>query len=259
MVPPPHRRHGMQESELLHEIWSHVGKDWRDALGQSGIAAFEHLSVFLHAEAEAGRQTFPAVEDIFLALRLTPLRAVKLLILGQDPYFNPGEAHGLSFSVRRGVPLPPSLSSVFNALGRDIEFVRPDHGCLDAWAGRGVLLLNTVLTVENGKAGSHAGKGWEEVTDAIIKAVNSKTERVVFLLWGKKAKRRRKLVTGTHHRVLTSSHPASRGKSKREFLDCGHFSKANELLGASGRGMVDWSLATEPSSDENEGLCQVPK
>jgi uracil-DNA glycosylase len=132
---------------------------------------------------------------------------------------------------------------------RDVlGFARPDHGCLEAWARRGVLLLNTILTVREGKALSHKGQGWEEVTDAILRAVNAKSDRVVFLLWGGKAKRKRKLVTGRQHKVLTSNHPASRREWLREFLDCGHFSKANRLLSESGRDEVDWSLSVPPRS-----------
>lgn len=186
-------------------------------------------------------EVFPAAEDVFAALHLTPYAAVKVLILGQDPYHGPGQAHGLCFSVRPGVDVPPSLVNIHTELESDLGIPRPDHGCLDAWARQGVLLLNATLTVRARQAASHQGKGWETFTDAVIRAVDAKPERVVFILWGSSARRKKALVDTSKHAVIESPHPSPLS-AHRGFFGSRPFSRANAALVAAGRDPVDWSI-----------------
>lgn len=199
------------------------------------------LADFLRAEKHAGKAIFPPGADIFAALDATPFDAVKVVILGQDPYHGPGQAHGLCFSVRPGVGVPPSLANIFTEIERDLGFARPDHGCLLPWARRGVLLLNAVLTVQAGMAGSHQGRGWEGFTDRVVDALNREREGLVFLLWGSYAQAKGKLIDSRRHCVLRAPHPSPLS-AHRGFLGCRHFSKTNQYLEASGRAPVDWSL-----------------
>jgi uracil-DNA glycosylase len=215
---------------------------WKARVG----AVFEQaqmvaLADFLRAEKRAGKVIYPPGPQIFAALDSTPFDAVKVVILGQDPYHGPGQAHGLCFSVRPGVPTPPSLDNIFKEIQRDLGIARPDHGCLLPWAQRGVLLLNAVLTVERGLAGSHAGKGWEGFTDACIDALNRERESIVFLLWGSYAQAKGKLIDRQRHFVLKAPHPSPLS-AHRGFIGCGHFSRANEYLRDRGHGPVDWRL-----------------
>jgi uracil-DNA glycosylase len=215
---------------------------WKARVG----AVFEQaqmvaLADFLRAEKRAGKVIYPPGPQIFAALDSTPFDAVKVVILGQDPYHGPGQAHGLCFSVRPGVPSPPSLDNIFKEIQRDLGIARPDHGCLLPWAQRGVLLLNAVLTVERGLAGSHAGKGWEGFTDACIDALNRERESIVFLLWGSYAQAKGKLIDRQRHFVLKAPHPSPLS-AHRGFIGCGHFSRANEYLRDRGHGPVDWRL-----------------
>ena len=199
------------------------------------------LGDFLRAERRAGKEIYPPGPEIFAAFDHTPFDAVRVVILGQDPYHGPGQAHGLCFSVRPGVPVPPSLVNIFKEITRDLGIPRPDHGCLTPWADRGVLLLNAVLTVERGQPGSHQGKGWEGFTDAAIEALNREREGIVFLLWGSYAQRKGRLIDTQRHHVLTAVHPSPLS-AHRGFIGCGHFSAANGWLQRAGMAPIDWSL-----------------
>ena len=199
------------------------------------------LAAFLRAEKARGRTLYPPGPAIFAALDATPFDAVKVVILGQDPYHGPGQAHGLCFSVAPGVPPPPSLQNVFKELQRDLGLPPPDHGCLLPWARQGVLLLNAVLTVEDGRAGSHQGRGWEGFTDAIVRALDCEKESLVFMLWGAYAQAKGRLLDTRRHCVLRAPH-SSPLSAHRGFIGCGHFGKANRWLQGAGQAPVDWSL-----------------
>jgi uracil-DNA glycosylase len=199
------------------------------------------LSAFLRAEKQAGKVIYPPGPDIFAAFEHTPFDQVRVVILGQDPYHGPNQAHGLCFSVRPGVQVPPSLQNIFKEIQRDLGIAPPDHGCLTPWADRGVLLLNAVLTVERSNANSHQGKGWEGFTDAAIDALNREREGIVFMLWGSYAQRKGQLIDARRHRVLKSVHPSPLS-AHRGFLGCGHFSAANTYLEEHGQAPIDWSL-----------------
>jgi len=205
-------------------------------------ASSRRLGGFLKAEEAAGKRIYPPRGARLRALELTPLDKVKVVILGQDPYHGAGQAHGLSFSVPEGVRVPPSLMNIYKELKADLGIAPPPHGNLEAWARQGVLLLNTSLTVEDGKAGSHAGKGWEAITDAVVAAVAAKAEPCVFMLWGNHARKKAERVPGlgeSHHLVLTAPHPSPLS-AHSGFLGCRHFSRANAFLEANGRGPIDW-------------------
>ena len=204
------------------------------------------LAAFLRAEKASGKRIYPPGPAIFSAFEHTPFDAVRVVVLGQDPYHGPGQAHGLCFSVRPGVRVPPSLENIFKEIQRDLGIARPDHGCLTPWADRGVLLLNSVLTVEEGRAGAHQGKGWEGFTDAAIAALDREREGLVFLLWGSYAQRKGALIDRSRHCVLTSVHPSPLS-AHRGFLGCGHFSAANRYLTARGEAAMDWSLPGIPA------------
>ncbi len=199
------------------------------------------LSCFLRERHAAGARIFPPARQIFAAFDATPFDAVKVVILGQDPYHGPGQAHGLCFSVRPGVPVPPSLLNIFAEIESDLGVSRPDHGCLTPWARRGVLLLNSVLTVQAGLAGSHQGKGWEGFTDRAIDELNRGREGLVFLLWGSYAQAKGKLIDPRRHCVLKAPHPSPLS-AHRGFLGCRHFSKTNQYLETHGKAPIDWSL-----------------
>jgi uracil-DNA glycosylase len=198
------------------------------------------LRAFLLAEVAAGRRFYPPADRVFNALALTPFDDVRVVVLGQDPYHGPGQAMGLCFSVPDGVPLPPSLQNIFKELRSDLGLPQPSSGNLTPWTERGVLLLNAVLTVSPGRAGSHAGKGWERFTDRVIQELSARREGIVFLLWGRYAQQKGELVDRARHNVLTAAHPSPYSASG--FFGCRHFSRANELLAAAGRETVDWSL-----------------
>jgi uracil-DNA glycosylase len=199
------------------------------------------LAAFLRQRKAQGARIYPAGPNIFSAFDATPFDAVKVVILGQDPYHGPGQAHGLCFSVQVGVPVPPSLDNIFKEIHRDLGIARPDHGCLLPWAQRGVLLLNAVLTVEEGRAGAHQGKGWEGFTDHVVDTLNHEREGLVFLLWGSYAQAKGKMIDTRRHRVLRAPHPSPLS-AHRGFLGCGHFSATNEYLQRNGQAPIDWSL-----------------
>lgn len=184
---------------------------------------------------------FPPAEDLFNAFHLTALSSVKVVILGQDPYHGDGQAHGLCFSVRKGVTPPPSLVNIYKELHDDIGCEIPEHGCLEEWAKQGVLLLNTVLTVRAHKAFSHRGIGWEEFTDAAIRILNEQDRAIVFMLWGRPAQEKKKMLTNPKHLILTSAHPSPLS-AYRGFFGSRPFSKANDFLQSNGIEPVDWSI-----------------
>ena len=217
-------------------------ESWKQALaGEFEQDYMQQLATFLRTEQAAGKRIYPAGNLIFNAMNLTPLSAVKVVILGQDPYHGPGQAHGLSFSVLPDVPPPPSLQNIFKELQRDLNIPQPQHGCLESWARQGVLLLNTALTVEAGQAGSHAKAGWHRFTDRIIEVINSECEHVVFMLWGAHARSKAQLLDSKKHLILTSAHPSPLS-AYRGFLGCGHFSRCNQFLQHMGKAPIDWSL-----------------
>ena len=197
------------------------------------------LCLFLEAERAAGKTVYPAQERTFAAFA-----DVKVVILGQDPYHGAGQAHGLSFSVLPGQKIPPSLRNIYKELQSDLNLETPDHGCLDAWASAGVLLLNATMTVEQKKPGSHQGQGWEQFTDAVIRCLSEKREHIVFMLWGNFAQSKAKLIDADRHLILKAAHP-SPFSAHRGFLGCRHFSSANAYLTEHGKSPVDWSLNSD--------------
>ncbi|WP_036218351.1 uracil-DNA glycosylase [Calidithermus chliarophilus] len=200
----------------------------------------DKLEAFLEAE-RAQHQVFPPQEDVFNALRYTPYDEVRVLVVGQDPYHDEGQAHGLAFSVRPGVRPPPSLLNIFRELEADLGIPRPKTGYLKRWAEQGVLLLNTSLTVRAHEPASHKGKGWEQFTDAVIRAVSAKAEPVVFVLWGAHAQKKLGLIDARRHSVIQSAHPSPLS-AKNGFFGSRPFSKINAALRAAGRGEIDWRL-----------------
>lgn len=199
------------------------------------------LAAFLAAEEAGGKVIYPACHHVFNALNSTPLEQVSVVILGQDPYHGPGQAHGLCFSVRPEVPPPPSLLNIYKELQTDVGAVPPDHGYLQPWAEQGVLLLNSVLTVSQGQAGAHQGKGWETFTDRVVELVNQQCEGVVFLLWGKYAQNKGRAIDRNRHHVLEGPHPSPLS-AYRGFFECRHFSQANTWLQQQGKPPVVWQL-----------------
>lgn len=215
---------------------------WKEALRAEFEQPYmQQLREFLRQEYAAGKEIYPPGPLIFNALNSTPLDQVKVVILGQDPYHGPGQAHGLCFSVQPGVPTPPSLVNIYKELQRDLNLPIPAHGYLQSWAEQGVLLLNTTMTVQRGNAASHAKKGWESFTDRIIQLVSERQSNVVFLLWGAHAQSKQKLIDGTKHLVLKSVHPSPLS-AYRGFIGCGHFSHANRFLQQHGMNPVQWAL-----------------
>lgn len=225
----------MSDRIKLHESWR---TPLANEFEKPHMAA---LKRFLEAEKAAGKRIFPKGADYFRALDLTPLDSVKVVILGQDPYHGPGQAHGLCFSVQPGVRTPPSLVNIYKEMQSDLDIPPARHGFLEHWAKQGVLLLNNVLTVEIGQAASHKGRGWEQFTDAVIAQVNAKADPVVFLLWGAHAQRKAAAVDESRHLVLKSAHPSPLS-AHNGFLGSRPFSKTNAFLEAKGRGAIDWAL-----------------
>lgn len=215
---------------------------WKAALGDEFEQAYmQQLRDFLIEQKAAGKAIFPPGPLIFNALNSTPLSEVKVVIIGQDPYHGPGQAHGLSFSVPPGVRTPPSLQNIFKEIQRDLGFPIPGHGCLQSWADQGVLLLNAVLTVEQSSAGAHAGRGWETFTTRVIEIAAREHQHLVFMLWGSYAQKKAAQVDLSGHRVLTSVHPSPLS-AHRGFIGNGHFSAANTYLQEQGRQPIDWRL-----------------
>lgn len=213
---------------------------WRSVLEPALATAEAHrLAAFLEREKLAGKHIYPPDQMRFHALELVPPERVKVVILGQDPYHGAGQAHGLAFSVPDGIRPPPSLRNMFKELERDLQVKAPSSGDLERWAEQGVLLLNTVLSVEEGKAGSHQGLGWEAITDRIIQHVGHQSEACVFMLWGSHAQKKKPLIDGSRHFVLEAPHPSPLS-AHRGFIGCGNFGKANAWLTAKGRSPINW-------------------
>ncbi|KYN83759.1 uracil-DNA glycosylase [Vibrio cidicii] len=216
---------------------------WHDVIGaEKQQAYFQQTLSFVDAERQAGKVIYPPAKDVFNAFRFTEFNQVKVVILGQDPYHGPNQAHGLCFSVLPGIKPPPSLVNMYKELAQDIEgFQIPAHGFLQSWAEQGVLLLNTVLTVEQGKAHSHATSGWEVFTDRVIEAINQHQQGVVFLLWGSHAQKKGRFIDRNKHYVLSAPHPSPLS-AHRGFLGCCHFSQTNQLLSQQGKTPIHWHL-----------------
>ena len=218
-----------------------IEESWKLALEDAfQKESFTTLKDFL-TEEKKKYQIYPPGPKIFSAFNLTPLTAVKVVLLGQDPYHGPGQAHGLAFSVQEGIQPPPSLQNIFKELQDDLGLPIPKSGNLEPWARQGVLLLNATLTVRKGEAGSHQGKGWEEFTDQVIRTVSDLRAGIVFLLWGKFAQQKEELIDTSKHFVLKAAHP-SPFSAYRGFMGCRHFSQTNEILRENGLGEIDWNL-----------------
>jgi uracil-DNA glycosylase len=239
-TPPEATQQGAAARAECPLSWGDLLKDERSK------PYFRELLAFVEQRRASGAVVYPKNSEVFNALTLTPFSSVKVVILGQDPYHGAGQAHGLSFSVRPSVPPPPSLINIFTELSRDLGLWndqpqhRPLHGCLGGWASQGVLLLNSVLTVEEGKPGSHAGRGWELFTDTIIQHLNERRAALVFLLWGAYAQKKGAFIDRTRHLVLQAPHPSPLS-AYRGFIGCGHFSQANAYLERHGTTPIDWS------------------
>ena len=215
---------------------------WQPVLAPEFQQAYmQELKTFLRTEKDQKKVIYPHSSNWFHALETTPLEQVKVVILGQDPYHQPGQAHGLCFSVQPGVKVPPSLVNIYKELATDLGTITPDHGYLEKWAKQGVLLLNAVLTVEDSKANAHQGKGWEQFTDKIISIVNEQCSNVVFMLWGSYAQKKGAVIDEQRHLVLKAPHPSPLS-AHRGFFGCQHFSKANAYLTEQGKAAIDWQL-----------------
>ena len=219
--------------------WESIINDERDKEYFQGVLAF------VEQQRNSGKTIYPPQEQVFSAFNMTPFESVRVVILGQDPYHGAKQAHGLAFSVLPGVKIPPSLRNMYKELAQDIDgFEIPSHGYLDTWASQGVLMLNTVLTVEEAKAHSHAKCGWETFTDAIIAELNQRSEPIIFLLWGAHAQKKGQAIDADKHHVLVAPHPSPLS-AHRGFFGCQHFSTTNKLLSSMDQQPIDWRLSTE--------------
>ncbi len=222
---------------------SMLEESWQQVLGTEFDKPYmQQLRLFLRQEKDQKKIIYPKTVEVFQAFTLTPLNAVKVVILGQDPYHGPGQAHGLCFSVQLGVQPPPSLVNIYKELQADLGILPAKHGCLVNWAKQGVLLLNSVLTVEKGRAASHQGRGWEQFTDRVIEILNERMEGIVFLLWGSYAQCKGQFIHADRHCVLKTTHP-SPFSAHQGFLGCKHFSKTNDYLQSVQKTPIDWQLA----------------
>lgn len=226
------RQIGLEASWLEH-LAAEFDRDYMQA-----------LRAFLQAEKQAGKRIFPTGKEFFNAFDHTPLDKVKVVILGQDPYHGEGQAHGLCFSVKPGVAVPPSLQNIYKEINAELGLPIPAHGHLTAWADQGVLLLNSVLSVECARAASHQGKGWEMFTDRVIDVINREREGVVFMLWGAYAQRKGAIIDTDRHCVLKAPHPSPLS-AHRGFFGCGHFRAANDYLQSRGQSPIDWGLPSQ--------------
>jgi len=220
-----------------------IEADWYAQLATEFDASYmQNLYAFLKVRHEVGSVIYPPQNERFNALNLTPFKQVKVVVIGQDPYHGPNQAHGLSFSVKKGVKIPPSLMNIYKELNADLNIAPASHGYLGEWAKQGVLLLNSVLTVEQGSANAHQGKGWEQFTDKIIERLNTQHEHLVFMLWGAYAQKKGRVIDRNKHLVLESVHPSPLS-AHRGFLGCRHFSSANQYLISQGKAPIDWQLS----------------
>lgn len=219
----------------------HIGNDWDEILAEEfDKEYFLNLRDFLKKEYEE-QTIYPPKEDIFNALRYSSYENTKVVIFGQDPYHEPDQAHGLCFSVNKGVQIPPSLVNIYKEIENDLGITPPDHGYLEKWAKQGVLLLNNVLTVRKGQANSHRGKGWEEFTDSVARHLNERETPMVFILWGSNARAKEALITNKNHMIIAGPHPSPLS-AYRGFFGGGYFSKANRFLEITGQKPIDWDL-----------------
>ncbi len=233
---------GASQAETQVEVNPKIEASWLEQMGDEFKKPyFAELKKFLMEERRLGNPVYPPGSLIFNAFNQTPFNDVKVVILGQDPYHGPGQAHGLCFSVQVGVRPPPSLHNIFKELQEDVGFTPPGHGCLERWAKQGVLMLNSCLTVRQYQPGSHHGKGWEQFTGAAIEKLATQREGLVFLLWGRPAQERGQFIDRTRHYILTAPHP-SPFSADRGFFGCRHFSKTNKYLEAMGKPPIDWQL-----------------
>ncbi len=220
---------------------AYIGNDWDEVLGSEFEKEYyKRLMKFLEEERQ-DNTIYPPEEDVFNALKFSPYNNTKVVILGQDPYHEPGQAHGLCFSVNKGVKIPPSLVNIYKEMQNDMGIIQPNHGYLAYWAYQGVLLLNTVLTVRRGEANSHKGKGWEKFTDRIVELLNQREKPMVFILWGANAKSKQALITNKDHMILSGAHPSPLS-AFNGFFGGGYFSKANRFLELTGQEPIDWQL-----------------
>lgn len=220
---------------------AYIGNDWDEVLGSEFEKEYyKRLIKFLEEERQ-DNTIYPPEEDVFNALKFSPYNNTKVVILGQDPYHEPGQAHGLCFSVNKRVKIPPSLVNIYKEMQNDMGIIQPNHGYLADWAYQGVLLLNTVLTVRRGEANSHKGKGWEKFTDRIVELLNQREKPMVFILWGANAKSKQALITNKDHMILSGAHPSPLS-AFNGFFGGGYFSKANRFLELTGQEPIDWQL-----------------
>lgn len=219
----------------------HIGNDWDTLLEEEFASDYYQRIRALLKQEYAEHEIYPPMQDIFNALRYTPYQNVKAVLLGQDPYHGPGQAHGLCFSVRPGVEPPPSLKNMFRELQTDMGLPLPTSGCLIPWAEQGVLMLNTTLTVRRGQANSHKNLGWSQLTDTIIRKLNAHESPIVFLLWGSNARSKKELITDPRHLILETVHPSPLS-AHGGFFGCRHFSQCNEFLMRNGIAPIDWTL-----------------
>lgn len=227
----------------MAEIRPKIHESWLEPLDEAfQEPSFKQLKLFLKQEKEAGKVIFPPGKLIFNAFDLCPFETVKVVLLGQDPYHGKGQAHGLCFSVLEGVPFPPSLHNIFQELEKDLGFTPPAHGNLDHWARQGVLLLNTCLTVREGQAGSHFGKGWETFTDHVIRILSDKKDHLVFILWGRPAQEKKSLIDTNKHDIIESPHPSPLS-AHRGFFKSFPFSRTNQLLNIHDQDPINWNLS----------------
>lgn len=219
----------------------YIGNDWDNVLeGEFEKDYYKKLEEFLEAEYRE-HTVYPPKENLFNALKFSSYEDTKVVILGQDPYHEPNQAHGLCFSVNKGVKVPPSLVNIYKEIQSDLGLIPPNHGCLEDWARQGVLLLNTVLTVRRGEANSHKGKGWEIFTDRIVKLLNEREKPMVFILWGANAKLKKALITNKEHMIITGVHPSPLS-AFNGFFGGGYFSKANRFLEVTGQSPINWEI-----------------
>ena len=221
-----------------------MASDWDPLLRTEASKPYWNALQTFVAHERAAHVVYPAPADVLAALQLTPYAAVRVMILGQDPYHGPGQAHGLSFSVRHGTPIPPSLANIFKELVSDLGAAAPSHGNLEQWAAQGVLLVNSTLTVRAAEPTSHQGNGWETFTDEIIRTVNNKREHVVFVLWGNAARKKTAFIDTSRHTIIESAHPSPLS-AHRGFFGSKPFSRTNAALATAGQPTIDWEI-TEP-------------
>lgn len=226
----------------MKSLFSKMHPSWLKRLQpELKLPYMQSLWRYLEQEKQTGKTLYPEESQLFNAFNSTPFNDVKVVILGQDPYHGPGQAHGLSFSVPAGIKIPPSLRNIYKEIERDLGVSPSSSGCLQHWADQGVLLLNAILTVEQAQAGSHQKKGWEAFTDEVIRQLSESRQGVVFLLWGNYAQKKGKIIDRSKHCVLESVHPSPLS-AHRGFLGCGHFSAANGYLDGQGLSVIDWSV-----------------